>query len=177
LCEEVNKKVFFLCVKIEAMSSDIDEIKNRLGIEEIVGEYIKLKKAGSGFTAPCPFHSEKTPSFHVSPDRGIYKCFGCGESGDIFSFVQKFEGLDFPEAKKKLAEKAGVILENFSKEKGEEYSLEKRKRERLLILLDQATKFFQKNLFLDEEAKNYLKKRGVDRETAEKFRLGLALDQ
>ncbi len=159
------------------MSADIDEIKNRLAVEDIISEYIKLKKAGSGYTALCPFHSEKTPSFHVSPDRGIYKCFGCGESGDIFSFVQKFEGIDFPEAKKKLAEKAGVILSDFGGGKKKEEREERKKEgERLLVLLDKATDFFQRNLLQNEEAKNYLKKRGVDEETAKKFRLGLALD-
>ena len=84
--------------------NETEEIKKRLPINEIIGNYIELKRSGSGLKANCPFHNEKTPSFHVSPDKGIYKCFGCGESGDIFSFVEKYESVDFPTALKKLAE-------------------------------------------------------------------------
>ena len=160
-------------------NTDIDEIKKRLNIEDIISEYIKLKRAGSGFTALCPFHSEKSPSFHVSPDRSIYKCFGCGESGDIFSFVQKFENLDFPQVKKRLAEKAGVVLEDFSSkslEAQKEISQKKEHEKRLLDLLNQATNFFQISLLKNLKAKSYLKKRGVDEKMAKKFRLGFALD-
>lgn len=159
-------------------NSDIDEIKSRLNIEDIISEYIKLKRAGSGLIALCPFHSEKSPSFHVSPDRGIYKCFGCGESGDIFSFVQKFENLDFPEVKKKLAQKAGVELQDFASEKTKKEIEEKReKKKKLLHLLDEATNFFQVNLLQNEEVKKYLKKRGVNEDMAKKFRLGFAPNQ
>ena len=160
------------------MSADIDEIKSRLKIEEIVGEYIKLKKAGSGFTALCPFHNEKSPSFNISPDRGIYKCFGCGESGDVLEFVQKFEGIPFQESLKKLAEKAGVQLSEYANNPELEKKKEekKKKEERLLTLLSEATKFFQINLMKNEEAKDYLKKRGIDAETAKKFKIGYALD-
>jgi DNA primase len=160
--------------------ADIDEIKSRLNIEDIISDYIKLKKAGSGLTALCPFHSEKSPSFHVSPDRGIYKCFGCGESGDIFSFIQKFENLTFPETKKKLAEKAGVILKDFKNQDPnyqKKLSEKKEKEKKLLNLLDEATKFFQINLLKNSGAKNYLKKRGIDQKMAKKFRLGFALDE
>jgi DNA primase len=160
-------------------NSDIDEIKNRLNIEDVVSEYIKLKKAGSGLTALCPFHSEKSPSFHVSPDRGIYKCFGCGESGDIFSFVSKFENSDFPEVKKKLAQKAGVTLTDFSSKSPADQKKkkeQKQKEEKLLKLLSDATDFFHVNLLKNQEAKKYLKKRGVDEKMAKKFRLGFALN-
>ncbi len=159
------------------MDREIEEIKSRLTIDELVSEYVKLKKAGSGLVGLCPFHSEKTPSFHISPDRGIYKCFGCGESGDIFSFLQKFEGLTFPEVKKKLADRTGVILSNFNENNSIQPNFQKQEKEKGLFLLDKATTFWQKNLALNEEAKNYLKKRGVSGEIAKKFRLGLALDQ
>ena len=77
------------------MDSQVQEIKDKLHITEIVGQYVQLHKAGRTFTARCPFHKEKTPSFHVSPERGTYICFGCGERGDVFSFVQKMENIDF----------------------------------------------------------------------------------
>ena len=81
---------------------------------EIVGQYVQLKKAGKNYTARCPFHKERTPSFMVSPERGTYICFGCGEKGDAFSFIQRMEGIDFRAALKQLAEKAGVKLPKFS---------------------------------------------------------------
>ncbi|HKM40917.1 MAG TPA: CHC2 zinc finger domain-containing protein, partial [Patescibacteria group bacterium] len=87
-----------------------DEIKNKLDLVEIIGEYISLKPAGSNFRALCPFHNEKTPSFMVSPDKQIWHCFGCGKGGDVFSFVMGMEGLDFVEALKVLAPRAGVVL-------------------------------------------------------------------
>ena len=93
------------------INSPVQKIKERLSIEDVVSSYIKLDQVGSNLKANCPFHNEKTPSFFVSPDRGSYYCFGCGAKGDIFSFVEEFEGLDFKGALKILANKAGVILE------------------------------------------------------------------
>src|SRR3989338_7114295 len=93
------------------MRGDVDTIKERLDIAEVISGYIKLEKAGVSFKARCPFHNEKTPSFFVSPLRQSYYCFGCGVKGDIFTFVEEMEGLDFCEALKLLAEQAGVELE------------------------------------------------------------------
>ena len=93
------------------MSSSVEQIKERLKIEDVVGSYVKLERAGASLKARCPFHNEKTPSFFVSPERGSYYCFGCGEKGDIFTFIEKFEGIDFVGALKILAERAGVKLE------------------------------------------------------------------
>src|SRR3954462_6415007 len=92
------------------MSDTVQQIKDRLSIVDVVAAYVKLERAGQGLRARCPFHAERTPSFHVSPDRGTYHCFGCNVGGDIFTFVQEIEGLDFKGALKVLAEKAGVPL-------------------------------------------------------------------
>src|SRR3989344_2218818 len=92
------------------MNSSVEQIKERLSIEEVVSSYIKLEITGANLKAKCPFHNEKTPSFFVSPARESYYCFGCGASGDIFTFVEEFEGLDFKGALKMLANRAGVSL-------------------------------------------------------------------
>ena len=88
----------------------IEEVRGLTDIVDVVGDYVRLKKRGSNFVGLCPFHGEKTPSFNVNPGMGIYKCFGCGEGGDVFSFVSQIEGLSFPEAVRLLAERAGVVL-------------------------------------------------------------------
>src|SRR5689334_5821633 len=93
--------------------NETEEIKSRLPIEQVVGSYIPIRKAGRIYKANCPFHNEKTPSFTISPDRGIFKCFGCGEGGDIFDFVMKLEGLSFRETIELLAARAGVELKEF----------------------------------------------------------------
>ena len=95
---------------MESSRDQIEEIKNRLDIVDVIGKYLSLKKAGKNYTAKCPFHTEKTPSFTVSQELQRYKCFGCGENGDIFTFVQKIENIDFPETLEKLAKEAGVTL-------------------------------------------------------------------
>ena len=104
------------------MNSPVNQIKERLSIEEVVSAYIKLECSGANLKARCPFHNEKTPSFFVSPARGSYYCFGCGAKGDIFTFVEEFEGLDFKGALKLLANKAGIRLESYSKETKERES-------------------------------------------------------
>ena len=153
------------------MNSPVDKIKERLSIEEVVSSYIKLDRAGANLKAKCPFHNEKTPSFFVSPDRGSYYCFGCGASGDIFTFVEEFEGLDFKGALKLLADRAGVTLEVYSKEMKETDS----EKEKLYRVMEEATKFFENNLGDNKRVQEYLKSRGLEDKTIKDFRIGYAL--
>ena len=95
---------------MDSDNNQIEEIKNKLDIVSVVEKYVKLRLAGKNYSGLCPFHTEKTPSFIVSPDLQRYKCFGCGETGDIYNFIQKIENIDFPEALEKLAKEAGVEL-------------------------------------------------------------------
>src|SRR3990167_11043901 len=90
--------------------NQVEEVKLRTDIVSVIGERIELKKAGRNYKATCPFHGEKTASFMVSPELQIFKCFGCSEGGDAFTFLEKFEGMEFPEALKYLADKAGIKL-------------------------------------------------------------------
>src|SRR5215471_12044554 len=87
-----------------------EQIRAANDIVEVIGAYVPLKRAGGGFVALCPFHKEKTPSFNVNPHKQIFHCFGCGKGGDVFSFVQEYESLDFPEAVRRLAERAKIPL-------------------------------------------------------------------
>src|SRR3989344_372501 len=97
----------------------VDEIKSRVDIVEVIGEYLPLKRAGRNFSGLCPFHSEKTPSFMVNPERQIFRCFGCNEGGDVISFIEQIEGLEFFEALEKLGRRVGieVVKKGFSKDK------------------------------------------------------------
>ncbi|PIQ91410.1 MAG: DNA primase [Parcubacteria group bacterium CG11_big_fil_rev_8_21_14_0_20_39_22] len=151
------------------MKSSVEQIKERLSIVDVVGSYIKLEGSGSNYKARCPFHNEKTPSFFVSPDRGSFYCFGCGAKGDIFSFVEDFEGLDFLGSLKVLADRAGVVLK-FENQK------EKTEREKLYAVLEEAANFFDNKLKSNGAAKEYLKGRGVKDETIIDFRIGYAPD-
>jgi DNA primase len=149
------------------MANLASEIKDKLDVADVLGSYLKLEKAGSNFKAKCPFHNEKTPSFFISPKRNSYFCFGCGAKGDIFSFVQNIEGVDFMGALKILANKAGVEIK--FEPKGE-----KDRKERLLACIDMATSFFEKELASNKEALDYLKKRGLLDKTIKNWRLGFA---
>lgn len=148
-------------------SSPVEKIKERLSIEEVVGSYIKLERAGSSLRAKCPFHHEKSPSFFVSPDRGTYYCFGCGVKGDVFTFVQEFEGLDFMGALKLLAERSGVTLEQ------QEFH-PRDSKDKLYRVLDLVTQFYHTRLLQNEEAKVYLKNRGLIEKTVREWKLGLS---
>ena len=144
----------------------VEQIKERIPIDDLIGSYVKLEKSGKSFKARCPFHNEKSASFFVSPDRGGYYCFGCGAKGDIFSFVQQFEGLDFRGALKILAEKAGVQLTVDRKADGE--------RDQLFEVMELATAYFEKQLQNSKEAREYVQKRGITDTTRDTFRIGWA---
>jgi len=146
------------------------EIKNKLSVVDVVGETVQLKKAGTTFKGLCPFHGEKTPSFTVTPGRDSWKCFGCGEGGDVFSFVMKRDGLSFPEALKVLATKAGVELD-------ERTTREDARRARLRDVLESAIAFYHAVLTgskTGQAALDYLRGRGFSDETIQKHQLGYA---
>ncbi len=149
----------------------VEEIKSRLTIVECIEGYIKIEKAGKNYKALCPFHSEKSPSFYISTERDTYYCFGCGKKGDIFSFVQEYEGMDFKTTLKQLAEKTNVPLTEY---KVTEHQLDSKKV--LYSILEDATLFFSENLDHTPHAVTYLQKRGVQSETMKLFRIGYAQD-
>lgn len=151
--------------------SVVDDVKQRIDIVDLIAESVPLKKAGRNYKGLCPFHQEKTPSFVVFPDTQSWHCFGsCGEGGDAFSFVQKREGVDFGEALRILAERAGVRLQPES----EEATQEAKERDRLQAILEAAAAYYSKQLAAPagEAARSYLAKRGVGQEIAAQFRLG-----
>jgi DNA primase len=154
------------------MNSPVQKIKERLSIEEVVSSYIKLEKAGANLKAKCPFHNEKTPSFFISPDRGTYYCFGCGASGDIFTFVEEFEGLDFRGALKLLADRAGVELTVYTREMKEAKDKTQSEKEKLYEAMEEATLFFENNLIKNGEVLQYLKNRGLNEKSIKDFRIG-----
>jgi len=147
------------------MSSTVEQIKERLSIVDVVSSYIKLEKAGRNLKARCPFHNERTPSFFVSPERETYHCFGCNKGGDIFSFAQEVEGLDFPGALAILAERAGVPIHQFDSGKQKE-------KERSYSILENATLYFQSQLARHTNVLNYLKQRSLQDKTITDFRVG-----
>ncbi len=150
----------------------VDQIKQRLDVVEVLGEYLKLTKAGRNFKALCPFHGEKTPSFIVSPERQIWHCFGCGQGGDIFKFVMLMEGIEFPDALRILARRAGVVL------KKQDPQIQSQKK-KLYEANELATKFFETQLHKTSAGKralDYLLKRGLNLATIKQWRLGWAHD-
>ncbi len=153
-----------------------DEIKNKLDIVDVLGEYIKLKAVGSNFRALCPFHNEKTPSFMISPDKQIWHCFGCGKGGDLISFVMEMEGLSFIEALKLLGPRAGVVLndKNFSDNSA---------KDKILKILDLSAKYY--NFVLNSgkgdqkiisKIKDYLQDRGLSEEAISRWQIGYSPD-
>jgi len=155
------------------MQDPVEEIKSRLDIVDVISDYIDLRQAGENFKAICPFHEEKTPSFFVSPSKQIWHCFGCGKGSDIFGFVQEIEGIDFPEALRILAKRAGVKVNYNDKEF-------KSQKTALYNISNLATKFYHK-ILLDskgaKKARDYLKNRGLNEKIISQFKLGYVPDK
>ena len=151
-------------------SRAVEQIKNSLDIVDVISKYVVLKKAGHNYSGLCPFHNEKTPSFVVTPSRQIFKCFGCGEGGDVLAFLMKINNQNFKEVIEEQAAALGIELPRASKD-----SLKyKEEKERLLGAMDEAMKFYHQNLLKNERALEYLEKRGVTEVAIGKFFLGLA---
>src|SRR5690348_4026945 len=163
-----------------SVSGPIELIKQKLDIVEEIGAVVSLRKSGKAFKGLCPFHGERTASFYVFPESGTWKCFGCGEGGDLFTFVEKQQGLDFHDALVYLAERAGVALNARSSEDGPApESAETVARKRLRALNEAAAIWFHSQLLQATEAqyaRSYLDSRGVNNESIGNWRLGYAPD-
>lgn len=154
--------------------SEKELIRARINIVDLVSQYTALRRAGSRFKALCPFHQEKTPSFNVDPERGLWHCYGaCSTGGDIFSFLMKAEGLTFREALERLAERAGVTLSSRGVSP-EEAARQKDEKSRLLAANVEAERFFQLSFQRAASARDYARKRGLAHETIERFGIGYA---
>jgi DNA primase len=156
--------------------SSVDQVVATADMVEVVGQYTDLRKAGANFSGRCPFHEERTPSFSVNPVEKLYYCFGCGAGGNLIGFVMAKENMDFPEAVEYLADKYGIALEyDESSARGD---AERRRRERLRALLEQATAYYERVLWdaaAAAPARDYLSRRGLTDEVCRAFRLGYSL--
>ena len=152
------------------LSQIAQQIKSRIDIVDFISDYLELKKAGRNFKGLCPFHAEKSPSFTVSPERQMFHCFGCGVGGDIVGFMMKEQNLSFPQAVERLAERAGVVIENNYTPSTK--TVEKRKG--IYDALELSREYFIKSLNQSEIAKNYIKNRGLSEEIIKEFSIGYA---
>ncbi len=149
-----------------------EEIKAKIDIVDLIREYIPIKPAGLNFRGACPFHREKTPSFMVSPEKQIWHCFGCGKGGDVFSFIMEIENVEFVEALRILAPKAGVVLKKQDPKAASQ-------RDRLLDIMELSRRYFHRVLLTESEARparDYLAKRGLDQDTIEEWQIGYSLN-
>ncbi|MGH7555023.1 MAG: DNA primase, partial [Longimicrobiales bacterium] len=153
----------------------VDEIRARADIVEVVGAQVQLKRAGKDYRALCPFHNEKTPSFYVVPSKGFYKCFGCGEAGDVFTFVMKRAGLSFNEAVRTIGAKVGVDVPDVAATRAEDEP-----HRALYEAIAFAADHFRQQLWEEpagEPGRRYVETRGIAREAAERFGIGYAPDE
>lgn len=153
------------------MSDDVSRVKEAVNIVDVIGEFVDLKKAGKNYKGLCPFHKEKTPSFVVSEERGSFMCFGCHESGDVFSFLMKRDNMTFPEALEYLADKAGITLTNTRSGRREKIDFEK-----FYKINDDARKFFYENLLTNKVPRDYLRNRQISDYSINEFSLGYGPD-
>ncbi len=153
------------------LNSQVDEIKSKLSVEEVISSYLQIQKAGRNFKAKCPFHNEKTPSFIISPERQTWHCFGCNEGGDIFTFIMKIEGLEFYDSLKLLAQRAGVQIKDYN-------SANDSKKKKIFEIVEISRIFFQECLKIKngKVASEYLQDRGISESMIENFQLGYAPD-
>ena len=154
----------------------IQEVADKNDIYDVISKSVQLKKAGSSYIGLCPFHNEKTPSFSVSPRRGIFKCFGCGEGGDVIRFVMKRDGLSFYEAVVKLADMANITLPKVSKYDKDADEAKKKQANLSYEINKEAATFFFGSIKSSPVAVDYFKKRGLDSLTVKSFWLGFAPD-
>ncbi len=153
--------------------NEVELVKERLDIADVIGDYVQLRPAGRNLKAPCPFHHEKTASFMVSPEKGIWHCFGCNEGGDVITFVMKYEGMEFRPALEMLAKRAGIEL----KARGSGDSQKsKQELERLREATAMAVRYFQESLIKNKDALAYAQARGLKRQTVADFQIGYAPD-
>lgn len=159
----------------------VEQIKQVADIQEVVGDFVALKRKGNNLWAPCPFHDEKTASFSVSPSKGIYKCFGCGKAGDVVRFVMDVEKASYPEALRWLAKRYSITIPDTEAPRSEEDQQRQQERDSLFILTDWAKEFFKRQLTTSDEGQGiggaYLRERGIQKPAVEAFELGYSLDQ
>ncbi|MGQ9581560.1 MAG: CHC2 zinc finger domain-containing protein, partial [Armatimonadota bacterium] len=139
-------------LEVASFTDSVEEIRRRIDLVDIVSQDVALRKSGRNLKGLCPFHSEKTPSFYVNPERQIWKCFGCGAGGDLFSYVQKRDNLTFPEALELLARRAGITLSRSG-----QASRAQSEKERIFSVNELACKFFQSILSQSSKAQQYIK--------------------
>ena len=157
--------------------NEVEEVKNKIDIVELIGGYLTLKKAGVNYKGLCPFHSEKTPSFMVSPERQSFKCFGCGKGGDVFTFIEEIEGMDFYDSLKLLAARAGVELKKRQTFSYGGKDIEPSEKTKIFEINELSAKLYHKILAdhpKADHARKYLKNRGISDESIKNFQLGYA---
>ena len=150
----------------------VERVREGADIVQIIGEHVKLKRVGRGYRGPCPFHQGTGPNFSVDPAKGIYHCFVCGESGDVFKYLQKRLGMDFPDAIRYVAQRSGIVIEEVQRQ-----AVAQDTRQPLWDTNAMVADWFRAQLWDEragEEARNYLSFRRVTREVADRFGLGFA---
>lgn len=174
------EKKSYLCTPIDMIDQEtIQRIMDAARIEEVIGDFVSLKKRGANHIGCCPFHNEKTPSFYVSPSKGIFKCFGCGEAGDVVAFLKKHEHFTYPEALRWLAQKYNIEIRE--EEQTEEQKERQNERDALFHVSEFAQKYFADLLYNDEMGRavglSYFHGRGLSDEVIKNFGLGYCLDE